>query len=254
MEKYSELGSELDRLLKLRTPSLGIKLLKQVGDVPGGVEPLSFPCAVCQATATARYYSKPVLISKQEGWACQMGGAALGFWDFEDDFKTGARNAGMWAADAKATARLIEGDVIKAGSFSAALIAPLMKMSVEPDVVLVYGSPAQMLRLVYGTTWLGGDRVKLSTNGHGSTCRECIAAPYLHKELRLSITDIGERKFGLAYDYEMVAGLPYAHLSRLVEGLKGALIKGIYSYPVAPYGLVAWPEAALNRTGLKGKI
>jgi len=206
MEKYNELGSELDRLLKLRTPSLGIKLLKQVGDVPAGVEPLPFPCAVCQATATARYYNKPVLISKQESWACQIGGAVLGFWDFEDDFKTGERNAGVWAADAKATAKLIEGDVIKAGSFSAALTAPLTKMSMEPDVVLVYGTPAQMLSLVYGTIWLGDDRVKLSTNGHGSTCRECIAAPYIHKELRLSIADIGERKFGLAYDYEMVAG------------------------------------------------
>jgi len=72
----------------------------------------------------------------------------------------------------------------------------------------------------------------------------------LHNELRLAITDIGERKFGEAYDYEMVAGLPYAKLPKLVEGLRGALTKGIYKYPTNPSGLSAWPEAALYRTGL----
>jgi len=251
MEKWIELGEELDRLLKIKTPSLGVKLLKQIEDAPRDINPLPFPCSVCQATGTARYYNRPVLITKKEGWACQVGGAALGFWDLEDDLKTGQRNAGMWAADAKATAKLVEGDVIEAGTFSAAVIAPLTKMPAEPDVVLVYGTPDQMLRLVYGTIWLGGDRVKLITNGHGGTCRECIAAPFLHRELRLAITDIGERKFGLAYDYEMVAGLPYPNLPQLIEGLRGALTKGIYGYPVAPWGLLAWPEDALSRAGLK---
>ena len=250
MEKWTELGKELEQLLKLRTPSLGVKLLKRVEDAPKDIEPLPYTCAVCQATGTARYYNKPVLITKKEAWACQVGGAALGFWDPEDDFKTGERNAGMWAVDAKATAKLVEGDAIKGGTFSAAVTAPLAKMPVEPDVVLVYGNPAQILRLVYGTIWLGGDRVKLITNGHGSACRETIAAPYLHNELRLAITDIGERKFGLAYDYEMVAGLPYTKLPQLIEGLRGAITKGIYGYPAAPSGLSAWPERALYRTGL----
>ena len=254
MEKWAELGDELDRLLKLRTPSLGVKLLERAEDAPKGFRPLGFTCAVCQVTGFARYYNRPVLVTEKEGWACQVGGAALGFWDVEQDFKTGERNAGMWARDAEATARLVEGDVIKAGSFSAALVAPLARMPVEPDVVLAYGTPDQMLSLVYGTVWQGGDRVKLITNGHGGTCRECIAAPYLHRELRLAITDIGERTFALAYDYEMVAGLPCDKLEQLVEGVTGALTKGIYRRPIAPWGFQAWPESPLKRTGLKRKF
>jgi len=253
VEKWTELGDELDRLLKLRTPSLGVKLLKRIEDAPQDISPLGYTCAVCQVTGVARYYNRPVLVTEQEGWACQVGGAALGFWDVEEDFKTGERNAGMWAGDARATARLAEGDVIKAGSFSAAVVAPLSKMPVQPDVVLAYGTPDQMLSLVYGTVWQGDDRVKMITNGHGATCRECIAAPYLHNELRLAITDIGERKFALAYDYEMVAGLPYGKFEHLVEGVRGALTKGIYARPIAPWGFQAWPEPALKRTGLKRK-
>ena len=75
----------------------------------------------------------------------------------------------------------------------------------------------------------------------------------MHNELRLAITDIGERKFALAYDYEMVAGLPYGKFEHLVEGVRAALTRGIYARPIAPWGFQAWPEPALKRTGLKRK-
>jgi uncharacterized protein (DUF169 family) len=253
MARWTELGEQLDRQLKLRTAPLGVKLLPRAEDAPDGTSRPGFTCAVCQATGIARYYNRAVLVTKEDGWACQVGGAALGFWEVEEDFKTGERNAGMWAADAQATAKLVEGDAIPAGSFEAAIISPLSKLAVEPDTVLVYGNPDQMLALVYGVIWRGGDRVKLITNGHGSTCRECIAAPYLHRELRLAITDIGERKFALAYDYEMVAGLPYDQLGELTEAMGEAQTKGIYGRPIAPWGFQAWPEAALHRTGLRGR-
>ena len=254
MEKWAELGKELDELLQLRTPSIGVKLLKKIEDAPEGIAPVGFTSAVCQATGIARYYNKPVLITKDDGWACQVGGRVLGFFDLEEDMKTGERNPGFWAEDAEACAKIGEGDAIDVGAFSAAVMAPLAQMELEPDVILAYGTPDQMLSLVYGNTWNGGDKVKLITNGHGSTCRECIAAPYLHNELRLSITDIGERKFALAYDYEMVAGLPYGKFSKLMEGLRGALTKGIYKRPIAPWGLRPWAEPALYRTGLKDRI
>jgi len=254
MDRWTELGEQLDSLLKLRTAPLGVKLYRRIEDAPGDIAPLRFPCAVCQVAGFARYYRRPVLVTTEEAYHCQVGGAALGFWDLEDDFKDGTRNAGSWAKDAKATARLIEGDVIPAGSFQAALFAPLSKMPVAPDIVLAYGTPDQMLSLVYGQIWNGGDRVKLETNGHGGTCRECIAAPYLHNELRLAITDIGERKFAMAYDYEMVAGWPYDKFEWLMEGLSGALTKGIYARPIAPWGFQAWPDAARDRTGLTAKF
>lgn len=79
MEKWAELGEEMGRLLKLRTPPLGVKLLRQVEDAPQDTSPVGFTCAVCQASGIARYYKKPVLVTKDDCWACQVGGAALGF-------------------------------------------------------------------------------------------------------------------------------------------------------------------------------
>ena len=254
MEKWSELGAEFDNLIKFRTPTLGVKMFKNMEDVPEDIQPVGFPCAVCQATGIARYYNRPVKITKEDGWACQVGGRSLGFYDLEEDMANGERNPGFWAETAEACAKLGEGDAIDVGTFSAAVTAPLDMLTMEPDIILAYGMPDQMLSLVYGTIWNGGERVKLITNGHGSTCRECIAAPYLNNELRLAITDIGERKFSLAYDYEMVAGFPYSKFEELMEGLRGALTKGIYKRPIAPWGLQPWAEMALYRTGLKDRM
>ena len=124
------------------------------------------------------------------------------------------------------------------------------QMPVAPDVVVSYGSPDQLLSLIYGTIWNGGDRVKLESNGHGGTCRECVAAPYIYNELRLAITDIGERRFAMAYDWEMVAGVPYGKFETLVKGVSSALTQGSYGRPYAPWGFQTWPEAANKRTRL----
>ncbi len=253
MEKWSELGAELDTMLKSRTPSLGVKLLKNIDDIPEEIDSMGFTCSVCQAAGTARYYNKQVAITKEDAWACCVGGRSLGFYDIEEDILNGERNPGFWGEDAKACARLCEGDAIDVGTFSAAIFSPLSLLTMEPDIVLAYGTPDQMLSLVYGNIWHGKDRVKLLTSGHGGCCRECIAAPYLNKELRLAITDIGERKFAGAYDNEMEAGVPYDKFEELVKGLRGAH-SGIYKLPIAPWGIRPWAEMALYRTGLKDRI
>ena len=250
MDEWAELGTKLDGMLQLRTPTLGVKFYKKLDDAPE-VKPLDFPVAMCAAAGWSRYYKVPVLLTNQMKHPCQVGWAALGFCDIDPDIKNGERNAGVWAADARAASRLAEGAVIPAGTFAAALIAPLKLMTTAPDVVVSYGSPDQLLSLIYGTIWNGGDRVKLESNGHGGTCRECVAAPYIYNELRLGITDIGERRFAMAYDWEMVAGVPYGKFKELVEGVTCALTKGSYGRPYAPWGFQTWPEAANERTRLK---
>jgi len=119
------LGQQPDRVLKLKTPPVGAKLYRKRQDAPADMSPLHFPCAACQVAGFARYYRRPVLATMDECYHCQVGGAALGFWDIENDFKDGTSNSGFWAVNA---AKLIECDVIPAGSFEAALFAPPSKM------------------------------------------------------------------------------------------------------------------------------
>ena len=48
MEKWAELGEQLDGLLKLRTTPLGVKFYKKLEDAPKDIAPLHFTCAACQ--------------------------------------------------------------------------------------------------------------------------------------------------------------------------------------------------------------
>jgi len=124
----------------------------------------------------------------------------------------------------------------------------LRMMSVEPDVIEAFGSPEQMLACVYANIWDGGDKIELSTNGHGGSCNEALSVPYLTGKIRLAIADIGEKRHAGAQD-EMIIGLPVSQLERLVGLLKKAS-QTMYRYPFRAYfGPI--PESVLKRTSIK---
>jgi uncharacterized protein (DUF169 family) len=130
-------------------------------------------CTLCQVIGMARYHEKAVATTKDAATACGMGGVSLGFYPTPEDVADGSRNAGVWAGTIEATRKIVEDRTcFKTGQFEAVGIAPLKLMPVEPDVVQVWGSPVQMLSLVYAQIWDGGNPVELKTNGHGASCND----------------------------------------------------------------------------------
>jgi uncharacterized protein (DUF169 family) len=249
MNGFTKLGEELDNLLSLRTPSLGIKFFEKVDDIPDEFETLKDDVMVCQVIGTARYYESPVAATKESASACAMGGASLGLYAPPDNMLDGTRNAGAWAEDAQAAMKLMEDRVlIEEGRFEAFGVWPLKGMEIEPDVVQAFGTPEQMLACVYANIWDGGERLELSTNGHGGSCNEVLSVPYVTGKTRLALADIGEKRHAGAQD-EMIIGLPGSQLERLVGNLKKAY-NAIYKYPFRPY-VAPVPEPVLQRVSIK---
>jgi len=124
----------------------------------------------------------------------------------------------------------------------------LRMISVEPDVIEAFGTPEQMLACVYANIWDGGDKIELSTNGHGASCNEALSVPYLTGKIRLAIADIGEKRHAGAQD-EMIIGLLVSQLERLVGLLKKAS-QTMYRYPFRAY-FAPIPESLLKRTSIK---
>jgi uncharacterized protein (DUF169 family) len=246
---YSELGEKLDRLLNLKTPSLGIRFFEKAKDIPQDFETLTDDIMVCQVIGTARFYGSPVAATKESANACAMGGASLGLYSPPANILDGTRNAGAWAEDAQAAKRLMEGRVlIDQGKFEAFGVYPLKNLDMKPDVVQAFGTPEQMLACVYANIWDGGDRLELSTNGHGGSCNEVLSVPYVTGKIRLAIADIGERRHAGAQD-EMIIGMPGSQLERLVANLEKAY-GAIYKYPFRPY-VAPVPESVLQRVSIK---
>ncbi len=235
MSTYIELSQDLEKLLRLKISPLGFKFFARLGDIPKGFEMMDTVCTLCQVIGIARYHEKAVATTKDAATACGMGGVSLGFYPTPEDVADGSRNAGVWAGTIEATRKIVEDRTcVKTGQFEAVGIAPLKLMPVEPDVVQVWGSPVQMLSLVYAQIWDGGNPVELKTNGHGASCNEALTIPYLTGEPRLALADIGDRRFAYAADDEMIMGIPFSRLQKLVENLK-ASYKGAYKYPYAYY-------------------
>jgi uncharacterized protein (DUF169 family) len=248
MRSFSELGKEIEHLLRLKISPIGIKYFAKVADVPKDFELIKSPCAVCQIIAKARYWEKAVATTKDAVTVCGLGGAVAGFYDIAPDVGDGSRNVGAWGRTADATRKIAQNRMtIEKGKFEAFGVAPLKGMSVEPDIVQVWGTPAQMLHLIYAEIWDGGDNVELSSNGHGASCYETLVVPYLTGKVKMAIADIGDRRFAWAADDEMIMGFPITKLERLTENLKESY-KGAYKYPYQYYMFPVWEEAVKRTT------
>jgi uncharacterized protein (DUF169 family) len=246
MRSFSELAAEMEALLRLKISPIGIKFFPKVRDIGNEFEVIETTCAVCQIIGKARYHETSVAATKDAATACGLGGAVLGLYDIAPDVADGTRNVGAWAKTVEATRRLAQDRTsIEKGRFEAFGVAPLKTMTVEPDIVQVWGTAVQMLQLVYAQIWDGGDPVELSTNGHGASCYETLVVPYLTGEVRLAIADIGDRRFAYAADNEMIMGFPLSELERLTVNLRESYT-GAYKFPYAYHMFPIW-QGALER-------
>ena len=243
---FSELGKEMESLLRLKISPIGIKYFAKATDIPEEFEVMKSDCTVCQVIGKARYHETGVATTKDAATVCGLGGAVSGFYDVAPDVADGSRNVGAWAKTMEATRKLAQNRMtIEKGKFEAFGVAPLKGMSVEPDIVQVWGSPVQMLHLIYAQIWDGGDNVEMSTNGHGASCYEALIVPYLTGKVKLAIADIGDRRFAYAADDEMIMGFPLEHLERLMANLRESY-NAAYKFPYQYHMFPIW-EAAVER-------
>jgi uncharacterized protein (DUF169 family) len=118
--------------------------------------------------------------------------------------------------------------------YSALLLAPLGRTAVEPDSVVIYGNPAQVMRLVQAWVYRSGERVPGHFGGKVE-CSEYLVAPFKTGAPRVAIPGMGDRIFSMTQDDEMVFGLPGKGLAALVQGLREAGSKIGARYPVTFY-------------------
>jgi uncharacterized protein (DUF169 family) len=94
--------------------------------------------------------------------------------------------------------------------------APLEKAAFTPDVVLFIGTPLQVSRII----WLDAFQTGQINTIHGEPlCSGVIATPVSRRRIGLSFMDMACRTFGRYKPEEMVIGVPYERLPRIVESI-----------------------------------
>ena len=248
MGKWKELDDKLNKYLRLATFPIGVKLIEDKEDLKN-ISRLRRPdkkIALCQIFSYSRYYGWTMGLTEEE-LLCPLAEIAIGFVEPYDVFLEGYFFVGRYhktLEGAKKTSEMIP--KMPHGKFSAIVSGALNRIDYDPDLVMIYGNSAQMLRIIQGVLWNEGGRVTMSTFGD-AVCADTISNAYLTKEFQIAMPCLGDRRFGLAMDSDLVASIPLEIIDSVMEGLEGTH-RGGSRYPI-PFQICT-PEFFLEQKQL----
>lgn len=239
MEKWLDLGKKLEEQVRPTTFPVAVRFLEKGEEPPEKSrrprEEAGEPIALCQGLTLTRRRGLTMYFDRDES-SCPLAVSALG-WDGGEGlaFLPAFTLAMHYARNEEAAARKAEAmSRLEAGRCIGIVLSPLTRTRVEPHVVVVFGNPAQVMRLVQAASRWTGERVQAGFGGIGGSCNEGIVATFLGGEPRVALPGNGDRVFAATQDDELIFAFPAAWADRVVEGLEDTSARGI-RYPIPTF-------------------
>jgi uncharacterized protein (DUF169 family) len=236
---YKAAGALLKETMRLKTEPFGVSFFKDPASLPAKTRQPSKvfgkKVTICQGVTMARVYGWPVGLT-QDDLLCVPGMLVFGFTPAADPImelgqlfcEVGFhRDLGPALKEVEALPRFGPQEV------GAIYLCPLERLALDPDVVVVFGNPAQLMRLIQAATFLG-ERVSGAFGGKVE-CSSYLIAPYRTGEFRVAIPGMGDRIFSMTQDDEMVVAFPGKFIESLLVGLIEAGKKIGARYPITFY-------------------
>jgi uncharacterized protein (DUF169 family) len=233
---FKSFSEELTRMIRPQSFPLGVKLLKDVNQLPEkAVRPSKYgvKISLCQWTTMARRWGR-IFAATSEDINCTPCLAALGLKRMKNSTALADYFMDMGYFETIELARKAteELDILPPGQFSAVCFFPLHLAPVAPDIVLIYGSPAQMSRLAAGYLYHTGKMIESKTT-IGISCLSALK-PYFTGRPAFVHPGRGERILAGTDEGEMLLTFPARDCGSLLDGLSKTHEKGS-RYPVQSY-------------------
>lgn len=239
--------SRLDRVLRIRTTPIGMKLFETVEEMEA-VERIRRPSDIHttdQIVSMASRLDWTVGITTDDlvGDQCR---AVIGLGGQDDAWFSGRHMTGVWfETEEDASAHQHAMDIVPQGTYSAMAVSPLRTGRLDPpDICLIYANPAQMILLINGLQWSGYKKFDWSCVGE-SACADSWGRALSTGEPSLSIPCFAERRYGGVKDDELLMALSPGHLLQSIEGME-ALSRNGLRYPIPAYGIQSDARAGLG--------
>jgi uncharacterized protein (DUF169 family) len=229
-----EIAEKLERILRLETRPTAVKFYESRQDLPK--EPPNFPLNVCQLISMARHQGQ-VNGGMPDSMICAMGAACLGLIKTPEIFTSGQAPVGVYSKDEEA-GRVFMANTFKLGDagkkYEAVVIGALSAAEEEPDVVVIYCNPAQVMRLIHAYAYDNGEKVSADTVAEAAVCSSIGFAMATGKPA-IGFPCVGDRIFGGTQNHELVFVAPYSLVrDKLAANLEVTAQAGISVYPVPP--------------------
>jgi uncharacterized protein (DUF169 family) len=195
--------------------------------------------SLCQGVALARRYGWSMAMGEAD-MLCPLGAVTLGFLPVKPNFLNGSFDIPFWAKNQDARARVAQAiPRLELGKYSYILACPLHRAYFEPHVIVVYGNPAQIARLIQAAVSQTGEAIVSSSLG-ALACAGEITRTILTNQYQFVVVGAGDRTIVQTQDHEVSFAIPISKAEALLEGLEATHKVGM-RYPT-PSFLTYKPE------------
>ncbi len=218
---FNTYGTDLERMLILRTYPIAIKMLESESQIPqGAIRPKRDKgehYAVCQAFSLARRQGTTIAMFLEDHW-CFEPIISYGLVETPQDYLDGFTNS-FFIADREAAAKHArEMTRLPVGQYAGMVIAPLKTADFDPDLAMIYCTPAQLRHLLLALRYAKGTQVTSTLDPIGS-CVHSVVRSLLTGECAVTVPDPGDFERAGAQDDEMVLTVPTPRLEELMDGI-----------------------------------
>ena len=226
-------ANEIEKYLRLRTFPVGVKFVDSKKNLEDVKRLKMHRGTLCQAVTAARTFGWTIGIVA-EGLMDVCAGI-FGLKERVEKIKDGTFRQLAWC-NTQEDAKKFEDAIprIPLGQYEAIILGAISGGKFEPDLVLFYGTPAQMIFVINALQYEDYERMEFFCVGE-SSCSDTIIQCLLTGKPALSIPCFGERRYGHAQDDELAIAIPVDLVEKLNRNLAGLYKNGI-RYPIPSWG------------------
>ena len=226
--RYGEFSHKLQDILSLKRLPVALKLIR-TNEKPEGFKEPEKPIRYCISVYKAS--EGEMLILPKEKHACLTGANVLGLTELPSNIRSGEApyRHGLFKSIDVARRAMSEIPRVNIPAVTATLVAPLERMPLNPDVVLLICNPKQAMLIANAFVFeQGGPTVRAGFTGAQALCGYTTAVPYISKQPNFSLGCYGCRLSAKIADEDMYCGIPVEMMGSFIQnlmGLEGAVRK-----------------------------
>jgi uncharacterized protein (DUF169 family) len=210
LSEYNRYGEDLERLLRLRTSPIAVKMLEKEEDIPhGAIRPKrdrGYHIAQCQAFALSRREKDTIAMLKEDNW-CPGPLMAYGIVKRPQLPDTPARESTPYES-------------FEYGKYIGIVTAPLITTTFEPDLVIVYSNTGQLRNMLLSIR--NEDRKLINSYFFPWSCAYSVVNPILTGQYWIVLPDPGEYERALGGEDEMMFSIPRPKLGIFMSDFRQA--------------------------------
>jgi uncharacterized protein (DUF169 family) len=260
---WTQKAEALNRLIRPLTFPVAIKLVKSIDSFPEKARrpsrDMGFKTNICVGMTMARKYGWTVGMTADDN-ACPIAAYTYGWSEAESDAKKALIDfmiAMKYSANedaAKTTMESIEQIKLSKGQYAGIVFSPLERTRIEPDLIMIFCNPAQLMRLVHGATQETGVAVQSVFSGRAGSCTEGVLQTFKTGKPRVVLPGNGDRVWAMVQDDEIAFAIPANWLDSVIGGLEATHQTGIrYPIPVDVRHAPTFPGQLKDATSGTGK-